>query len=362
MVNQKFYDKRRDLTIGDICGALGIDAPHGCLPTKIVEDVTSLDIAGSSDITFFHNSKYAGALAQTKALACLVSRNNSHLIPQSTISLIVDEPYQAYAVALGLLYSVIESHTDSFISQKASIAKSAIIEDGCHISDFVVIEDNSVIRTGTVIGENTVIMRGVEVGERSHIEPNVTIGFAIIGKNAHIKTGARIGQKGFGFHISKSGPTDIPHVGTVIIGNNALIGANCTIDRGSVSDTVIGDNVRMDNMVHIAHNVTVGTGCIIAAQTGIAGSTALGNACVLGGQVGVAGHLVIGNNVTIAAQSGVMRNIPQKSKIAGSPSVSIMAWRRQTIALQALAQKSGVSGRKRGIRELVKTIFRRFLS
>jgi UDP-3-O-[3-hydroxymyristoyl] glucosamine N-acyltransferase len=344
MVDNRFYSKKSYLTIGDICGCLNIGVPERGFPMKRIENIASLDTATSADITFFHNAKYIDALAKTRAFACIVSQQDAHLVPQSTIPLIVDEPYLAYATVLGQLYSIKGSHEKGFISRQASIAKSAVIEDGCYISDFVVIADNVVVRAGTFIGENTVIMQGVEIGERSHIEPNVTIGFAVIGKNVRIKAGARIGQQGFGFHIGKSGLTDIPHTGIVIIGNNTLIGTNCTIDRGSIANTTIGDNTRIDNMVHIAHNVTIGNCCIIAAQTGIAGSTAIGNSCTIGGQVGIAGHLAIGDNVTIAAQSGVMRNVPACSKIAGSPSVDAMSWHRQTITLRDLARntKTGI--------------------
>jgi UDP-3-O-[3-hydroxymyristoyl] glucosamine N-acyltransferase len=326
---------------------------------KRIENVASLDKATSTDITFFHNAKYADALAKTKAFACIVLQADAHIVPQSTVPLIVDEPYLAYAAVLCQFYSAKRLPEHGLISRQSSISKSAIIEDGCYISDFVVIADNVVVRTGTFIGEHTVIMHGVEIGERSHIESNVTIGFAVIGKNTRIKSGARLGQQGFGFHMGEAGPTDIPHIGTVIIGDNVLIGANCTIDRGSIANTIIGNNTRIDNTVHIAHNVIVGSCCIIAAQTGIAGSTTIGNSCIIGGQVGIAGHLTIGDNVTIAAQSGVMRNIPSGSRIAGSPSVDIMTWHRQTIALRSLTKSSRASSTKTGIRERVKNVFGR---
>jgi UDP-3-O-[3-hydroxymyristoyl] glucosamine N-acyltransferase len=358
MVDERFYSKKPYLTIGSICGYLNIDIPTNCFPMKRIENVAPLDKATSTDITFFHNIKYADMLAKTRAFACIVSQTDVHLVPQSTVSLIVDEPYLAYATVLGQFYSANGLPEKGFISRQSSIAKSAIVENGCYISDFVVIADNVVVRAGTFVGENTVIQHGVEIGERSHIESNVTIGFAVIGRNVHIKTGARIGQQGFGFHVGRSGPADIPHVGTVIIGDNTLIGANSTIDRGSISNTVVGDNTRIDNMVHIAHNVTVGNCCIIAAQTGIAGSTTIGNSCIIGGQVGIAGHLTIGDNVTIAAQSGVMRNVPSGSKIAGSPSVDVMSWHRQTITLRDLAKNTRAGCSNPWICSLMKRIFR----
>jgi UDP-3-O-[3-hydroxymyristoyl] glucosamine N-acyltransferase len=177
------------------------------------------------------------------------------------------------------------------------------------------------------------------VGEGSTIDSNVSICCAIIGENTYIKSGAQIGQPGFGFFMGKVGPVDILQIGKVIIGKNVQIGANCTIDRGGMEDTIIGDMVRIDNMVHIAHNVHIGNCCFIAAQCGIAGSTVLGDGCVLGGQVGVAGHLTIKDKVTVAAKSGVMRDTKNSKVVGGIPATNISMWHRQTIAVRKLAQK-----------------------
>jgi UDP-3-O-[3-hydroxymyristoyl] glucosamine N-acyltransferase len=332
MIDPRFFKKKDFLTMQRICEIIGIELPAGCPSDKRIVNITKMAEATGSDLTFFHNAKYSSDLETTKAFAILSKIPTS----ASSVSLIVNEPYLALALLLKELYSI--KMEASVISNKASISKSAVIEEGCGISDFASIGDDCVIKKGTFIGANTTILPGVEIGKESYIESNVTVGFAIIGEFAYIKSGARIGQQGFGFHIGSKGITDVPQIGRVIVGHNTQIGANCTVDRGSMGDTIIGNNVRIDDMVHIAHNVEIGDYCVIAAQTGVAGSTKIGEACVLGGQVGVAGHITIGDNATIAAQSGIMKNIESGTKVAGSPGVSIMNWHRQNVILQKLVK------------------------
>lgn len=358
MIDQRFFAKKDFMTVGEICDLLSIPVPNGCDSSKKISDISTLDDAGDSNITFFHNSKYSDELAKTKAFACVINSSHVTLVPETTVPLVVDEPYLAHAILLKAFYSIKGSKKESYISPKASISKYATIGEGCYISDFVVISDGVIVGENSFIGSNVTILDGVEIGASSHIEPNVTIGFSIIGERAYIKTGARIGQQGFGFHVGKTGITDVLQIGKVIIGDDVQIGANCTIDRGSMNDTKIGSHSRIDNMVHVAHNVEIGEYCVIAAQTGIAGSTKIGSQCFFGGQVGIAGHLTIGDKVTIAAQSGVMRDALSGSKIAGYPAGNILNWHRQTIALQKLVE-SRASVQNLGFLGKLKLLFRK---
>lgn len=356
MIDERFFAKKSYVSFGKICDLLSIALPAGCSATKRITGIARLDNATGSEITFFHNAKYAEDLAKTSAFACVVNKENAHLLSNKTIALVVDEPYLAHAVLLKAFYSTKGMLQGGYISPKANISPMAKIEKDCYISDNVTISDGAIIKEGTFVGSNVTILDGVEIGENSHIEPNVTIGFAIIGNNAYIKTGARIGQQGFGFHIGKAGITDVMQIGKVVIGDDVQIGANCTIDRGSMNDTIIGSHSRLDNLVHVAHNVEIGEYCVIAAQTGIAGSTKIGSQCFFGGQVGIAGHLTIGDKVTIAAQSGVMRNIESGSKVAGSPATNVLNWHKQTIALQRLIQNKAIVETK-GIIRKIKSFF-----
>jgi UDP-3-O-[3-hydroxymyristoyl] glucosamine N-acyltransferase len=338
MIDNRFFYKKDFLTVKRICEILAIKVPKNCSPTKKISNLMKIGDATAGDITFFHNAKYSKELEKTAAFACIVSEKHAALVPGTTIPLIVCDPYRSYAILLKEFYSIKNATSRPFISKKASIAKTAIVEDECHISDFVVISDEVIIRRGTFIGAHTTILNGVQIGENSYIESNVTIGFALVGKASYIKAGVKIGQQGFGFHVGENGITDVLQIGRVLIGDDVQIGANCTIDRGSLGDTRIGNHVRLDNLVHIAHNVEIGDYCVIAAQTGIAGSTKIGSRCFFGGQVGIAGHISIGDDVNIAAQSGIMRDIPSGSKVAGTPAVGIINWHRQTIALRKLAE------------------------
>lgn len=361
MIDTRFYNKKEHITLGRVCELLKIPLPTGCSAEKEISDIARLDNATSSDITFFHNNKYANMLNNTKAFACVVGQKAAHLVAHETVALVVSEPYLALAVLLREFYSIKNKCNEAYISPNAAIAKSAIIEEGCYISDYVTISDGVIIKKGTFVGSNVTILEGVEIGENSHIESNVTIGFAVIGSNAYIKSGARIGQQGFGFHVGKAGITDVMQIGKVVIGDDVQIGANCTIDRGSMDDTTIGSHSRIDNLVHIAHNVEIGEYCVIAAQTGIAGSTKIGSQCFFGGQVGIAGHLTIGDKVTIAAQSGVMRNVLPGIKIAGSPATNVLNWHKQTIALQKLIGYSNAEkprGLLKRLRDTMNNLFK----
>ena len=339
MIDNRFFNKKEFVTMSRICEMLQIKLPKNTTGKEKITDIATLQNATRTEITFFHNIKYLEELSKTKAFACVITKEHAGKTPSNTLALIVDEPYYAHAILLNEFYSIKKNTNEHYISPNAKISPKANIEHGCYISDNVSIADDVIIKKGTYIGCNTTILNGVEIGENSYIESNATIGFAVIGKNAYIKSGARIGQQGFGFHVGSRGVTDVMQIGIVVIGDDVQIGANCTIDRGSMNNTIIGSHSRIDNLVHIAHNVEIGQYCIIAAQSGIAGSTVIGNQCVLGGQVGIAGHLTIGDKVTIAAQSGVMRTVESNRKIAGSPATNVLDWHKQTIALQRLTKR-----------------------
>jgi UDP-3-O-[3-hydroxymyristoyl] glucosamine N-acyltransferase len=255
-------------------------------------------------------------------------------LPSTSIGLIVSHPYRAFGQITSLLYPQAFFHSE--ISPQSSIHPTAKIGRNCSIGAFTVIEENVIVGDNCFIGPNCVIQRGVTLGNNCYLEASITVGYALIGDNAYIKPGARIGQPGFGFHMDEKGHFDVPQLGRVLIGNNVQIGANTTLDRGSFSDTKIGHGVRIDNLVQIAHNVEIGDNSVLVAQVGIAGSTKLGKFVIAAGQVGIAGHLKIGNGVRIAAQSGLMKNVKDKETVAGSPAIPVREWHKQTIILKRL--------------------------
>jgi len=242
------------------------------------------------------------------------------LVPNDTTKIICRDPYITYAYVLDLL---VEEALETHIPSHTSISKSAKIGTNCAIGPNCYIGDNVVIGDGVIIGHN------------------VTLQNCHIGNNSILHPGVRIGQDGFGFILGVDGNMKkIKQLGMVIIGTNVEIGANTSVDRGSINDTIIGDYTKIDNLVQIGHNVTIGKNCIICAQVGIAGSTIIGDYVIIGGQSGISGHISIGNKVQIAAKSGVIGDINDNLKVGGYPAINITDWHRQSILLRNMSNST----------------------
>jgi len=303
----------------------------------VLTGIAPLKTALPEHVSFLHNAKYLNDLQNTKAGVVIVHPDFKDKAPKTCIVIESFAPYRDFGKVMNLFYPKPES--TGVISDKADVHSTAAIGHNVQIDAFASIKagarigDNTIVKSHTTVGEN------VEIGHTSYVEENVTLSHCLIGSMANIKTGARIGQAGFGFHMDAKGHFDIQQLGCVRIGDDVQIGANTTIDRGSQSDTVIGNSVRIDNQVQIAHNVEIGDASVIVAQVGIAGSTKLGKFVIVAGQAGIAGHLNIGNFVKIAGGSGIMRNIEDGATVAGIPAVNAKDWHRQTVAIKKLIQK-----------------------
>ncbi len=295
----------------------------------VISNITTLKQASSSDIAFFTNSKYLQDLKKTKAGACILKREHRQYTPEGLVLVITNNPQLIYSRLIDKFYPKKVSKPE--ISSLSSIDSTAIIGKNCCIYNGVVIGANAIIGKNVFIGHNTIIGDNVVIGDNTHVESCVTIIFSYIGKNCLIYSGARIGQDGFGF--IPGGPK-IRQVGLVKIGNNVEIGANSCIDRGTLENTVIQDNCKIDNLIQIGHNVIIGKNTIIAAQTGVAGSTKIGESCLIGGQVGIAGHLNVGDRVMIAGKSGVINNVKNGEVVGGYPAIKMNNWYRQNIFLK----------------------------
>ena len=197
-----------------------------------------------------------------------------------------------------------------------------IIGKNCKIGSNVVIENGSIIGDNVIINHNAIIKNSCIIGSNTFIGANTLISNSILGDNIYISSNSSLGQRGFGFYLNNKKNINIYHTGRVILQSNVSVGAGCAIDRGSFSDTVIGENTFIDNLCHIAHNVEIGSNCAFAAMTGIAGSTKIGNNVLTGGQVGIAGHIKIGNNVKIAAKSGVFDSLNDDQSVMGNPAIN----------------------------------------
>ena len=205
------------------------------------------------------------------------------------------------------------------------------IGDDTSVHPTAVLDATAEIGAGAQIGPYCVIGPGVSIGAGAHIGSHVTIGFSLIGDRARILSGARLGEDGFGFAPAASGLVRMPQLGRVMLGDDVEIGANATIDRGTLGDTTIGPGTKIDNLVHIGHNVRVGAHCVVAAQSGFSGSCVIGDGVMIGGQVGLADHITIGAGAKIAAQSGVITDIPAGTSWGGTPATPGRAWLRAAV-------------------------------
>ncbi|MGB9561650.1 MAG: UDP-3-O-(3-hydroxymyristoyl)glucosamine N-acyltransferase [bacterium] len=302
-----------------------------------VTGVSSLDEATKSDITFFADPRYKKFLTETKALSCVIQEKE--LPPQySFVPIIVDDIHLAVVKLLELF----EPNKQPFcpgISPKASISPSARIGEDVYIGEFVYIGDNSIIGNRTILYPGVFIDHNVIIGDACVIYPNVVIRKGCkIGSRVIIHPGAVIGSDGFGYFINEKRNLKVPQIGGVIIEDDCEIGANTTIDRGTIHDTVIGKGCKLDNLIHIAHNVRLGNECFLAAQVGISGSTTLEDKVLVGGQAGLTGHIRIGKGTLIGAKSGVSKSYPAGVTLFGYPAKEEKKIMRELAALSRLTE------------------------
>ena len=272
--------------------------------------------ATNKDITFFHSKKYESVASVTKASYCITTNQLSSLLPKNCEAIEVDNVLVSTAIITRMFYP--DAVTDDFDSNISNIEKTPF-NDYVNHGKNILIGKNVKIGANCSIGHNTIIESNVVIGDNCSIGSNVIIRNTLIKNNVSILDGCVIGKKGFGFFPNKDGNIRYPHIGIVIIEDNCEIGCGSTIDRGSLSNTIIGKNTFIDNQVHIAHNNKIGENCIIAGQVGFAGSSSLGNNVMIGGQAGISGHLKVGNNVQIGGGSGVIKDVPDNSKVMGYP-------------------------------------------
>jgi UDP-3-O-[3-hydroxymyristoyl] glucosamine N-acyltransferase len=327
--------------VAETIGAKLADPNDGSI---VVEDVRTLRDAASTHLAFFENPKYVDQLAETKARACILAEKNLRRAPTGMAKLTSPSPYVAFARALSLFYP------DALRSKAAAAPAERngnLIHPSAQIADGAVIEPGAIVCREAVIGADTIVAAGAVVGYRVVIGADCYIGagasvtHAIIGKGVIIHSGARIGQDGFGFAMSSQGHVKVPQIGSVIIGDDVEIGANSTVDRGSLTDTIIGEGTKIDNQVQIAHNVVIGRHCIIVAQSGVAGSSRLGDFVVMGAHSGVLGHVNVGSGVQIAGMAHVKADVGPGLKMGGTPARPFAEWAREVAAVKRLGKPNG---------------------
>lgn len=285
--------------------------------SRRVEGVASVDRAGPTDLTFVVDERNAQRLGLRSVGACLVAPG-MRLEANGTAFIRVESPELAFSKLLGVFHP--EHRPPPGVHPTAIVGRGTRIGAGASIGPYVTIGEDSVIGNGTLVGPHTHIDDDVVIGDDCRIGPGCTILHdTIVGDRVRVYTGVRLGVDGFGYTPGADGLTRIPQVGRCLVHDDVEIGANSTVDRGALGDTVIGRGTKIDNLVHVGHNVMVGEDCIIVAQVGIAGSVDIGAGTHMGGQVGVAGHLTIGAGARIGGQAGVFGDVPAGQTYSGYP-------------------------------------------
>ncbi len=319
-------------TLGSLAHEIGAtligDSEH------TVSAVAPLHLAKPNELSFLSSVKFKSFLVQTSATAVILKPEDQSAF--SGNALVMRDPYLGYAKAATLLYP--QEKKECGVHPSAVISKSAQISPQATIGAQVVVLDEAVVEAGVSIASGSVIGKKCHIQEEVCIFPNVTVlDRTVIGKRTILNAGVVIGSEGFGFAKEGSRWVKIPQLGRVILGDDVEIGANVTIDRGALEDTVIADGVKIDNLVQVAHNVQVGKDTAIAAQTGISGSTQIGKRCVFAGQVGVAGHLQISDDAFFTGQAMVTKSVKQPGAYSsGIPALPRAEWQRNAIRFKKL--------------------------
>ena len=318
-----------------------VDAAQASAPPRrlMFRGVAPLAAAEAADVSFLDNRKYLPALQKTHAGAVIVDPGLADRVPTSAVPIVTTDVYAAWA-RVALLFHPPPPIVPG-VHPSAVVGADARIDPSAEIGPLAVIGNGAVIGRRTRIGPLASIGANVPIGADCRIGSHVSISHARIGDRVQVFPGARIGQEGFGFAVTDEGFLSVPQLGLVVLHDDVEIGANCTIDRGGMTDTVIGAGSRVDNLVQIGHGVQTGRCCVLAGMVGISGSTILEDFVRMGGQVGVIGHVRIGRGAQIAAQAGIMQDVPAGSEMGGSPAQPVRSWMREVAWLRRMTRSQG---------------------
>jgi len=333
------------MTAAEVAAAAGGTLVAGDADTR-VSAVAPLDRAGPDDLSFISHSKYAEMFATSQAGVILCTPELAETSGRPSVRIVVAKPHDALVALLPRIY--VAPPFEPGVHPTAVVAAGAVIDPSARVDAYAVLGAGVTIGPRTWIGPHVVLDDGVSVGEDCRLFSHVTLYTgASVGNRTVIHAGSRIGSDGYGFVYQNGAHRKIPHVGRCIIGNDIEIGANCTIDRGSIDDTTIGDGTKLDNLVHLAHNVRVGRLVLILAQVGVAGSSKIEDGAIIAGQAGIAGHHTIGKGATVAARSAVFGSVPAGETWSGHPA------RPHREALKAYAALYRLSGMMKRLEKLL---------
>jgi UDP-3-O-[3-hydroxymyristoyl] glucosamine N-acyltransferase len=332
----RFFERAGPFTLAAVADAAEAKAPPRRL---MLTGVAPLQAAEPDQVSFLDNRKYAAALKQTRAGAVIVHPDMLPNVPEGSAAIVTSEPYVAWAKVASLFHPL--PPTQPGIHPSAVIYEGAVVDPSAEIGPLVVVGTGAEIGPRSRIAPLAAIGPGVVVGADCRIGTHASLSHALLGNRVYVYPGARIGQEGFGFAISPDGFHSVPQLCRVVLEDDVEIGANSTIDRGSLQDTVIGAGSRLDNLVQIGHNARLGRGCVIVSQAGVSGSTILEDHVMVGPQAGLTGHLRIGRMAKIGAQAGVMSDVEPGAEVVGSPAQPRRAFFREVATLRRLARAGG---------------------
>ncbi|WP_295812804.1 UDP-3-O-(3-hydroxymyristoyl)glucosamine N-acyltransferase [uncultured Nitratireductor sp.] len=350
MKDPDFFAPARRITAGEIASLTGADLVRAEHAEIVIEGVAAASEGGAGMLVFVEGKRNAELVRSTTASAVLCKREFAGQCPENVAALIADKPQTAFAEITRLLFPQAmrpgSMSGETGVSPRASVASDAVLEEDVTVEPGAVVGAGAMIGRGAIIAPNAVVGAFTRIGRDSYVGPGATVQCAMIGDRVILHAGVRIGQDGFGYLPGAKGLEKLPQIGRVVIQDDVEIGANTTVDRGALVDTVIGQGTKIDNLVQVAHNVRIGRGCVIAGNCGLSGSVTLGDFVMLGGRVGIADHIHIGTGAQLAASSGVMNDVPAGERWAGSPAQPMREAFRELAALRGL-----VDGKKKKTRD-----------
>jgi UDP-3-O-[3-hydroxymyristoyl] glucosamine N-acyltransferase len=336
MVDTRFHATSGPATLSALLDAVKRPAalPDGADGAILIEGAEELALAGPGSVALAAHSSYSDDLKLTSAGAVVVLPSLRELVPAGSVPVIAEKPHELFADLLDWLYP---QDTRSIIRGSLG-ANAQVLEENVTLGANVVLGPGVEIGRNTIIGANTVIGAGVTIGRDCVIASNCTVDCAYLGNKVVLHAGVRIGTEGFGWLDFGQSNRKVPQLGRVIVQDGVEIGANSTIDRGALGDTVIGEGTKIDNLVQIGHNCQIGRFCLIAAMSGLSGSTVLGDGVLMGGGTGTSGHLTIGAGSVVHGRAAVTKDWPPASKLAGAPAQDIRDFWREIAAMRRLSK------------------------
>jgi UDP-3-O-[3-hydroxymyristoyl] glucosamine N-acyltransferase len=343
MNSPEFFKASRTLRATDVAALEPAARLEAGRPDHVVTSITPLAGAREGALVFAEGRGYGAEIANLPSCTLICTDDFAKLAPVHVAVIVSRKPQSLFAKAGRLLFpeavkparfvSAPPENSGTFVSPTARLEAGVTLEPGAIIGDRAEIGSGSLIGPGAIVGAHCRIGRDCIIG------PNASVINAFLGNRVLVQAGARIGQDGFGFVGGANGLEKMPHVGRVIIQDDVEIGSNSTVDRGALSDTIIGEGTKIDNLVQVAHNVRIGRHCVITAHCGLSGSVTLGDGVMLGGRVGVADHIKIGDGAQIAATSGVMNDVPAGERWAGTPAQPIKEFFREVAIIRNLVRE-----------------------